>query len=198
MALNGVGHSRPYAAFLVGLLALMPSRDARAQSPSPADGPWSGEAQCVIATTSAGYHEEQTHTFTVPVKLTRLSTGVSRVRVSCSILSEAMTVNCQDASKGETRFPTGPGMISVQQEFPVTGGEVIATATLVPPTAGVLDDPLGKQASYSCRLEGYSVAQQRFVPFNDAFPIEGTEPALRVAAPGSQPAPLQLSGTFTW
>jgi hypothetical protein len=134
-------------------------------------------------------------TFTVPVNLTQLSSGVSKVRVSCAIISEAITVNRQPLNKGAT---TEAGTISAQQELPVAGGEVHATATLVVSTAGVLDNPLGKPATYSCGLDGFSVAQQRFVPFNYALPIEGTEPALRLTVPGSQPAPLRLGGTFTW
>jgi hypothetical protein len=136
-------------------------------------------------------------TFTVPVTLTQLSSGVSKVRVSCAILSDAITVNRQ-VSNGANRIPTGPGMISAQQEIPVTGGEVHATATLVVSTAGVLDNPLGKAATYACGLDGFSVAQQRFVPFNYALPIEDTEPALRLTVPGGQPAPLRVGGTFTW
>ena len=134
-------------------------------------------------------------TFTVPVTLTQLSSGVSKVRVMCTIISEAITVNRQPVSKGAT---IQAGTISAQQEFPVTSGEVHATASLVVSTAGVLDNPLGKEATYICGLDGFSVAQQRFVPFNYALPIEGTEPALRLTVPGSQPAPLRTGGTFTW
>ena len=36
---------------------------ARAQTPSPADGPWSGEMVCVLSTRGTDYQEDQTHTW---------------------------------------------------------------------------------------------------------------------------------------
>ena len=138
-------------------------------------------------------------TFTVPVNLTQLSNGVSKVRVTCEITSEAITVNRQVVGKNAQGPATGPGSVYAQQEFPVAGGEVKTTATLVISTAGVLDNPIGKQALYNCSLDGFSVAQQRFLPFNYTMDFQTTEAPFRLTAPGnSQPILLRLTGTFTW
>ena len=127
---------------------------------------------------------------TVPVNLTQLSNGVGKVRVSCEIHSDAITVNRQP-TKGSPG--SGPGILSKSEEVPISGGQVKATATVVVSTVGVLDDPIGKSAAYICALEGFSNAQQRWVPFNYASPITYTEPAFRLTPnPGSQ------SGMFTW
>ena len=48
--------------FLLVLLAVAPATSA--QTASPADGSWTGSAQCVL-TTSSGYRETQTHTWTL-------------------------------------------------------------------------------------------------------------------------------------
>jgi len=133
-------------------------------------------------------------TFTVPVHLTQLSIGVSKVRVTCSITSEAITVNREVVGKSVNGPATGPGSVSKSEEFAVSGGQVNTTATLVVSTAGVRDNPAGKLANYACRLDGFSVAQQRFVPFNYALPIADTEPALRLNYNG----PVAQTGSFTW
>lgn len=138
-------------------------------------------------------------TFTVPVNLTQLSSELSKVRVTCGISSEAITVNREVAGKTAQGPATGPGSIAARQEFPVVGGEVKTTATLVVSTAGVLDNPIGKPAVYNCTLDGFSVAQQRFIPFNYTMDFQTTEPAFRLTLPGnSQPVLLRLTGTFTW
>jgi hypothetical protein len=54
------------AALQVTMLALSATRGLAAQQPSsPAQGPWSGQAQCVVVSTSAEYLDEQTHTWTL-------------------------------------------------------------------------------------------------------------------------------------
>ena len=130
-------------------------------------------------------------TFTVPVTLTQLSNGLGKVRVSCQIQSDAITVNRNSTKSGGPG--SGAGNLYKSEEVPLSGGQVKATATVVISTAGVLDDPIGKSAGYICNLEGFSNAQQRWVPFNSSIPIAGTEPALRLT-----PSPGALSGTFTW
>src|SRR5687767_9139812 len=50
----------------VGLLAVLlgvASRGVMTQVSSPADRPWSGQAQCVVSTTGTNYQDEQTHTW---------------------------------------------------------------------------------------------------------------------------------------
>jgi hypothetical protein len=63
MALTSV---RPAAACVVLTMTLIASwvtPDVRAQQPSPAEGPWSGQAQCVVISKFADYLDEQTHTW---------------------------------------------------------------------------------------------------------------------------------------
>jgi hypothetical protein len=45
------------------LIALSAPRNLMAQRPSPAEGPWSGQAQCVVVAKWTDYHDEQTHTW---------------------------------------------------------------------------------------------------------------------------------------
>jgi hypothetical protein len=61
---------RPYivarAALQVTVLALSATRGLVAQQPSsPGQGPWSGQAQCLVVSKSAEYLDEQTHTWTL-------------------------------------------------------------------------------------------------------------------------------------
>jgi hypothetical protein len=49
--------------FLDTLSALSPARYVLAQRTAPAEGPWSGQAQCVVVAESADYRDEQTHTW---------------------------------------------------------------------------------------------------------------------------------------
>jgi hypothetical protein len=45
------------------VIALAATRDVLAQRPSTAEGPWSGQAQCVVVAKWADYLDEQTHTW---------------------------------------------------------------------------------------------------------------------------------------
>ncbi len=53
------------AALLVTALAWLATRGLFAQSSSPALGPWSGQAQCIVVSKSDDYLDEQTHTWTL-------------------------------------------------------------------------------------------------------------------------------------
>src|SRR5215510_463042 len=50
------------AGFLAMLLAVA-SRGVMTQVSSPAAGPWSGQAQCVLSTRATNYQDDQTHTW---------------------------------------------------------------------------------------------------------------------------------------
>ena len=136
-------------------------------------------------------------TFTVPLNITQLFGDIVKVRVNCSVMSEAIVVN-RVTGKGGVQ---GPGAVWKEQEFPVSGGKVVTTATIVVSVAGALADAAGKQAAYSCTLSGFSNAQQKWMPFNYAMGTAGgavdlsaTDPAFRLSPPGA----LGISGTFTW
>jgi hypothetical protein len=137
-----------------------------------------------------------TITFTVPVNLTQLLPDVTRVRVGCEIHSVAITVNRQSV-KGQPPG-SGPGIVSNSVEVPVSGGQVVTTATVVVSVAGVLEDPVGKAASAICFITGYSNSLQRWVGFNhcqsNGIP-DCTEAAFRVTPPAFQ---LNNTVQFTW
>jgi hypothetical protein len=63
MALNSRRRILACAVSLITLSALSPARYVLAQRISPAEGPWSGQAQCVVVAESAEYRDEQTHTW---------------------------------------------------------------------------------------------------------------------------------------
>ena len=50
-------------ALVMTIVAMSATRDLRAQRPSPAEEPWSGQAQCVVVGKWADYLDEQTHTW---------------------------------------------------------------------------------------------------------------------------------------
>jgi hypothetical protein len=50
-------------ALFIALIALVPSRDVMAQRTSSAEGPWSGQVQCVVVGKFEDYLDEQTHTW---------------------------------------------------------------------------------------------------------------------------------------
>ncbi len=52
-----------FAPAMLALFSLSATPDLFAQRPSPAEGPWSGQAQCVVVAKFADYHDEQTHTW---------------------------------------------------------------------------------------------------------------------------------------
>jgi hypothetical protein len=51
------------AVLVMTVIALSAPPDLLAQRPSPAEGPWSGQAQCVVVGKWTDYHDEQTHTW---------------------------------------------------------------------------------------------------------------------------------------
>ena len=132
-------------------------------------------------------------TFTVPVNITQLLADITRVRVNCSIASQAITTN-RVVVKGEAQ----PGQVARAEEIPVSNGQVVRTVTVVVSVAGILENPAGQQATYVCGLQGYSNSQQRWQPFNgcqsSATGNECTDLAFRLS-PIQQPG---NTGTFTW
>jgi hypothetical protein len=79
----------------------------------------------VVAQTTTGSDV----TFKVPLNLTQVSSDIAQVAVWCVISSTAIT--------------TRDGKLSKQEELPVSGGQLVTTATVVVAVSG-LDNPAGK------------------------------------------------------
>jgi hypothetical protein len=84
-------------------------------------------------------------TLNVPVNLTQLSPDITKIRVGCSIRSEAITV------AGST--------VAVTQETAITGGQFVATVPILFNLTG-LDSPTGKIAYVSCFVDGWNAVEQ--------------------------------------
>ena len=119
-------------------------------------------------------------TFEIPVNLTKLHSGVTRIRAYCVISSDAIV-----PVAGQTAKVRG----MVDEGIPVVGGQVVSTLRVVITfDVGELTQPLGKTATYTCELHGsYS---QGTGPFSDQVAV--THPLYM------KPAPPMLTGTFTW
>lgn len=118
-------------------------------------------------------------TFSMPLNFTRLSSDIAKIAVYCYIDSAALT-------------PPKPGESSragKQVEYPVAGGKVVTTATVVVPI-GILVDPAGKQATYTCNVTGFSTALNKW----DKFDPSQTTLAFKL----SPASPQSVSGTFNW
>ncbi|MDH4152375.1 MAG: hypothetical protein OEV01_01180 [Nitrospira sp.] len=133
-------------------------------------------------------------TFEVPLNLTRLTSDITKVRVECSITSDAFP------KQPETKV-NQIKIIGAQVELPVLAGQLVTTArVIVPITADdfvdpvtmIRQDPTGKSAKYQCDLWGFTGVWQVFTGFSQV-PDEKNPNPIRLS-----PAPAPISGTFTW
>jgi hypothetical protein len=138
-------------------------------------------AACVLALPVASGAQSSDVTFRVPLNLRQLSSDISRVSVYCTIESAALTAGV--VIKGATG-----GRVRKQEEFPVTGGQLVTTAVVVLPI-GSLDNPVGKTAFYTCQLGGFSASEKSWGSFSET----SAKPAFRLS-----PTPADISGSFTW
>lgn len=115
--------------------------------------------------------------FTMPLNLTQISSDISKVAVWCYITSQGV-------------ITTRDGRLQAQVELPVSGGQLVTTVTVsVAAPSASLSDPIGKPATYSCSLSGYSTSLQRW----DLFNATSTVAAFRLS-----PTPQPITGSFTW
>lgn len=122
-------------------------------------------------------------TFRLPLNLTQMSPDIATIAVFCRIESIAIPParpNARDASPMGTR--------SKQEELAVSGGQLVATATVVVPVSG-LDNPFGKTATYDCSITGFSTSLQRW----DLFAESHATAAFRLS-----PTPQRITGSFIW
>lgn len=103
-------------------------------------------------------------TVKVPLNLTQLSPDLLKVKVSCTIQTGAIPL----------------GSASQTQELPVSGGQVVTTATIVFPLTNLdLSTTWGRNARAICSIQGYSTATgwHGFNGPNSLLPVR-TNPAL--------------------
>jgi hypothetical protein len=140
---------------------------------------------CTLALASTGFAQSSDVTFSVPLNLTGLSPSISKVTVYCEITSGALPP--------ENPRPNALRRVGNQQDFPVSGGRVVTTATIVVPVAAVDTSHGGSSlsANYSCKLSGYSDRLKGYDVFSASPPAARSEFQL-------SPTPPDLSGTFNW
>jgi hypothetical protein len=117
-------------------------------------------------------------TFNVPVALTQLSADIERVRISCAIHSDALTVPQPLNSNppyDETWVVAGTVHVNMHVVFPLM--------------QDWLQNASGKTAQYECVLTGYSTTLRTW----GGFAAEAGPSAFRASV-----IPQTLTGTFTW
>lgn len=119
-------------------------------------------------------------TFRLPLNLTQLSSDLAKIAVFCRIRSTAIPPTGKSSGTA--------GQLYKQEEFPVTGGQLVTTAVVVVPVSG-LDNPIGKTATYECLITGFSTSLQRW----DSFAEAQTNAVFRLS-----PTPPPMTGSFVW
>jgi hypothetical protein len=131
--------------------------------------------------------------FTVPVNVTQLFPDIAKIRVTCGVESEAITLG-----RREVKGVLEPGRVSNAVELPVSGGQVVTSVNIVVSVAGVLENPTGKTARYVCSLDGYSSAQQTWKPFNHCMSSGTGNACTELVFRLSDFDRTANVGTFTW
>lgn len=141
-----------------------------------------------FSTQTATTTMETAITFTMPVNLTQLSPDLERVRFICIInpgqeLGYPSTIS-QPMQQGDvSKWP-------FYAEMWVVGGKVVGTMQIIYPLATEwFNSPIGKTASYTCALVGFSRTLQKW----DTFSETSTVPAFQL-----KPTPAAMQGTFVW
>jgi hypothetical protein len=121
--------------------------------------------------------------FEVPINLTRLSSSLTKVAVTCMV---GVTI---DPNKGITS--SGSDVLSNRVEFPVSAGQVVTTARVVIAAPATPLYKPGTVLAYECALSGLSSD-----PMAGGWqPLGGKVP---VASLQVSPVPVPIRGTFTW
>jgi hypothetical protein len=134
-------------------------------------------ALCLVVMLAAARAQAQSSdvTFRMPLNLTNLSPDITRVSVTCRIVSPALPV-----FQGQPQAYRG-------EQFPVVAGRLVTTATVVV-AIPQLNSPAGKTANYSCYLRGSTqMATGR------EFTENNSDPAFRLS-----PTPVTITGSFDW
>ena len=117
-------------------------------------------------------------TLKVPLNLTQFGPDLAKVRVGCTITSDAITN--RDANHA----------ISKTAEVPVSGGQVVTTASVVFAFTN-LDNPTGKEAKIVCAPPfGWSTSQQTWIQITGG----NTNPSFKLVGPALD----FIYSSFTW
>jgi hypothetical protein len=133
-------------------------------------------AMLAVPASSAAQTAEAEVTLKVPVNLTQLGPDVSKIRIGCTIRSVAISTG------------NANGEVTNTQEIPVSGGQVVTTASLAFSFTR-LDNPVGKSAFITCSLDGWSAPQQAWIQFTGG----ATNPSFRIS-----PSLGLIGGAFAW
>lgn len=133
-------------------------------------------AICLLAAPASGAAQtvQTTVTLVVPLNLTQISPEVTKVLVTCAIKSIALTGKSQGTM--------------MQEVIPLSGGQLVTTVTLVFPVTG-LDNPVGKDATVTCSLSGFSPQSEKWFQFED----NSASLAFR-----TKPSLPSISASFVW
>lgn len=125
-------------------------------------------------------------TFEVPVNLTRLSSYISKVAVTCQFGS---TIDPNIGTIGTTSGATG--VLYKKVELPVSAGQVVTTAHVVVTVPSTTDFKPAQSLMYQCALTALSSEPgvgSGWLPFDPKY---GT--SFNVS-----PTPLPITNTFNW
>jgi hypothetical protein len=130
--------------------------------------------------------------FEVPINLTQLASDITKVDVTCTLTSDAIT---EAGPRGSSRQLAGHVVLDV------SNGQVVkpATTVVVAVPADRVQDPAKHPFNWECRLTGYSIGSRpppparRYPAGWDTF-AERHDKASFVMSP----APPVLSGEFNW
>lgn len=122
-------------------------------------------------------------TFEVPINLTRLSSALTTLAVTCMV---GPTI---DPNKGITS--SGGDILSNRVEFPVSAGQVVTTARVVIAAPATPLYKPGTVLAYECALSALSSD-----PMAGGWqPLGGKVPVVSLQV---SPVPIPIRGTFTW
>lgn len=125
-------------------------------------------------------------TFEVPVNLTRLSSYVSKVAVTCQFGS---TIHPDIGTVGTTS--SAKGVLYKRVELPVSAGQVVTTVPVVVTVPSTPDFKPGQSLMYQCALTAFSSEPGVGSGWKPFDPKNGT--SFNVS-----PTPLPITGKFVW
>lgn len=125
-------------------------------------------------------------TFEVPINLTRLSSYISKVAVTCQF---GTRIDPNIGTIGTTSGSTG--VLYKMVELPVSAGQAVTTAHVVVTVPSTPDFKPGQSLMYQCALTALSSEPGVGSSWQPFDPKYGT--SFNVA-----PTPLPITGPFTW
>ncbi len=125
-------------------------------------------------------------TFEVPINLTRLSSYISKVAVTCQF---GTRIDPNIGTIGTTSGSTG--VLYKMVELPVLAGQAVTTAHVVVTVPSTPDFKPGQSLMYQCALTALSSEPGVGGSWQPFDPKYGT--SFNVA-----PTPLPITGTFIW